>query len=158
MAGWELLTTKPAVYVCIIYIFSVSVYKVHWLTGVLKQGLWPLKQYEAMSLRARSRKLITCSKQDVKHEPRMSFKLWAFENGFVWCLIFIFRLHVLWIHLACLWRVAISGAVFNRLYVYAFSISWRSRSSRCVRALIFSRASSNISKPSSGQSQSTSPF
>lgn len=100
MAGWGLLTTEPAVYVCIIHIFPVSVYKVHWLTGVLKQGLWPLKQNEAMSLRARSRKLITCSKQDIKHEPRMSFKLWPLKNGFVWCLIFIFRLHVLWIHLS----------------------------------------------------------
>lgn len=47
---------------------------------------------------------------------------------------------------------------FNCLNVYAFSIFWRSRSSRCVRAPIFYKASSNIIKPSSGQSQPMSPF
>ena len=48
--------------------------------------------------------------------------------------------------------------LFLTVCVYAFSIFWRSRSSKCVRALIFCRASSNISRPSSGQSQPTLPF
>lgn len=59
-----------------------------------------------------------------------------------------------------LWRAAIPEAVIKTttevcVHVFAFSIFWRSRSSKYVRAPIFSRASSNIFKPSSGRSQLT---
>lgn len=53
----------------------------------------------------------------------------------------------------------VSGFVKLQVHVYASSICWRSRSSKCVRAQIFSRASLNTSKLSSGQSQTFfSPF
>lgn len=46
----------------------------------------------------------------------------------------------------------------NFLRLCVFSISWRSKSWRCVRAPIFSRASSSFSKHSSGQSNPESPM
>lgn len=51
-------------------------------------------------------------------------------------------------HRSFLWRVV--SEVFLTVCAYSFSTFWRSRSWRCVRVLIFSRASSNISRLSWG--------
>lgn len=83
-----------------------------------------------------------CSKHIKDVHSRVEFKL--LKNGSV-----MLRCMVLQTHQSFLWRVV--SEVFLTVCVYSFSTFWRSRSWRCVRVLIFSRASSNISRLSWGQ-------
>lgn len=84
----------------------------------------------------------TCSKHIKGVHSRVEFKL--LKNGSI-----MLRCMFLQTHRSFLWRVV--SEVFLTVYVYSFSTFWRSRSWRCVRVLIFSRASSNISRLSWGQ-------
>lgn len=83
-----------------------------------------------------------CSKHIKGVHSRVEFKL--LKNGSV-----MLRCMFLQTHRSFLWRVV--SEVFLTVCFYSFSTFWRSRSWRCVRVLIFSRASSNISRLSWGQ-------